>query len=313
MYGSDIPLSNETVFIFLSASTHFKMNCLEELCVDHITQSLSFINACAYMEEAINFKSALLQKKCCERFSESTWRISTENFVTLSQPALSALLDVDEMDEMEASLFLKIKQWMEQQCRNQGLPVNGPNMRHVIGDALYKIHFPTMNVQDFGNYVGTIEGLLTNDELAQVYQKIAIFNNEDFDCPFPTKFRCKSRNVLFETSSLQNFLKKDLCATFGQHYTCNSALKSAKDKPDGKWLGQSLHSLRLVLQCCADLANSSGELCKASPENQETRNEVYDEFLAWQDVIGKTKSVSDIMEKFSELRGKLGKLYKWSR
>ena len=69
--------------------------------------------------------------------------------------------------------------------------MNGFNMRMMIGDALYKIHFPTMTGQDFANSVTTIKGLLTESEIAQVFQKIMVLDNADVECPFPSTYRCE--------------------------------------------------------------------------------------------------------------------------
>jgi len=201
---------------------------------------------------------------------------------------------------------------MEQQCRDQGLPVNGTNMRHVIGDALYKIHFPTMTTQDFGNSVATIEGLLTDSEIGQVFKKITVFDNEDIECPFPSKFRCKTSHYYVPFPDMEKLLKEKIVYNgyTGQYDDCASTLKYAKDQPDNRDIGGPMLSLRLILQCCADLANTSAVQYFTNAGNQALRNEVYDEFLAWQD-IAKTENVSDTMTKFTELRTKLDKLYEW--
>ena len=108
-------LSNNNVFIFLSAAVHFKMPHHEKLCADHISKSMGTKNVCVYMDQALKFKSTALQEKCRHLFSKQTYKVVHEaSFLVQSQPALSALLDTENTDILEVVLFRKIKGWMKQ-------------------------------------------------------------------------------------------------------------------------------------------------------------------------------------------------------
>ena len=107
-------------------------------------------------------------------FSKQTNQVMTsDSFMELSQPALSAFLDFDSTNVLEIALFRFLKWWMTVRCIRAGITNNGANMRKAIGDALYKIRFPTMTTQDFANTVSTIDGFLTDSEIKQVFPGIS--------------------------------------------------------------------------------------------------------------------------------------------
>ena len=250
------------------------------------------------MDEAVKFKSRLLQKKCQEVFSRETKQIIMgDSFLQLSQPALSLFLDVEAINVSEIALFWWVRWWMTKQCEEKNLSINGANMREIIGGTLYKIHFPTMTTYDFSNYVSSIKGLLTDSEMASVFQKITMFDNSEVECPFPADHRC--RNNQFQSLLPE---AKLLCKM-------TEIQKALGDQinPQGQ-MGTS--ALCLVLQCCADLANSTNFCIETTPQSQKDRIEVYKDFCALSVAMEK-KDLSDIWTKFNELKRKLDVLRPW--
>ena len=194
MYCDEITLTDENIFEIIHTSVDFKMDHLEDLCAQYLSKYLSSENVVALTQDAFDLKATALKEKCFSVFGKSTSDFCKRpEFCDLSQPALSALLDAEKINLMEISLFQYVKKWMEHQCEVLHLPKTGPNMRQVISDALYKIHFPTMSVWDFSNEVAAIQGLLSEDEVAQVFRKITTYDKKDVVCQFPDTFRCSSR------------------------------------------------------------------------------------------------------------------------
>jgi len=201
IYSDEIPLAENNVSRYLFAATKYKMEHLEHRCVDFISKFISEKNLWMYMNEALNSNSKILLDRCRHFFSKETGRCSADqSFLKLSQPALCALLDVEQTNVSETVLFLCIRKWMEHQCQGEGLPINGENMRQVLGDALFKIRFPTMAPEEFANLVSTINGFLTVREMSKTFQVISVTNNRDITCPFSRINRCRPRvsiNVVF--------------------------------------------------------------------------------------------------------------------
>jgi hypothetical protein len=316
MYSGELNVSNDNVFTFLAASGQFKISLMENICANHICQQVHTKNVCAYMDEAINFESSVLREKCLEIFSENTYGVlygNQKEFCRMSQCALSAFLDVERTNILEMDLFCYVKKWMEAKCEDEGLPVNGTNMRKVIGDALYKIRFPTMTVRDFANGVVKIKGLLTHTEISLIFQKIAVFDSSDVECPFPSKYRCQISAFYTGHDDMKELSEAEIIRkSYFDNKKCSfrSLLNLAKDLPDGHRMFQS--SFGILLQCCADLANSSIYSYWTNAENKRTREEACDQFHAWKETM-ETKNVSEIMTQFMELRQSVDKLYNWHK
>ena len=178
------------------------------------------------MNETVTYGSSLLQEKFCKLFAKDTNSVLTSrSFTDLTQAPLCAFLDVDHMNVVEIVLFCYIKKWMRKTCEAQGIATNGQNMRHVIDDALFKIRFPTMNVQDFANTVCTIDGFHTDIEKSQVFLKITIFNNRDIACPFSSEFRCRNESLYTAFRDMTHLLQQKVLFQLKVHEfhdTCHS-------------------------------------------------------------------------------------------
>jgi len=253
-----------------------------------------------------------IQKKCQDLFSKETAEIIHSNsFMEISQRALSSFLDVNETNTVEFVLFLRIKQWMQQKCEEEKVIVNGENMRRIIGDALWKIRFPTMTSQQFANSVSTIDGLMSDKEMIQVFKKISVFDNDDIDCPFSNKFRCKISEFSGAISDMLELCDAPIIFDYISEQRCNlnTVFRNWKDSVDGGEL--DISTVSIVLQCCADLANTIEQKSCATPTNKDIRKELYNDFKKWKE-IAKTKNATDTMTKFMDMRKNLNKLCRWS-
>ena len=122
MYGEEVPISNENVFTLLSAAKQLEIFELEGLCVSHIRPLFTVENVCHVMNEAVRFNSALLQENCKAFLSKQTKQVfDSVTYYSLTQPALSAVLGVQETNIVEILLFHNIKRWMKQKFRKQNL------------------------------------------------------------------------------------------------------------------------------------------------------------------------------------------------
>ena len=233
-------------------------------------------------------------------FSASTSSVlEHESFFSLKQHTLSTLLDVDSIDIVEATLFFYIKKWMKKECLNQGLDETGENMRNVLGDALYKIRFPTMNGQDFANCVATIDGFLSESETAQIFRKIMVLDNENIVCPFSAKFRCHKPSVnMFQ--SIEQY-----CSREGSGSVLRNVAKMNQNQVF------DTNSLRLVMQCCADLQNSHNFGYYAYANNKAEAAEALKKFDQLVEMSERAK-FNETMAQYSEFCKSLNKTCAWS-
>ena len=266
MYCDEITLTDQNIFEIIHASVDFKMDHLEDLCAQYLSKYLSSENVVALSQDAFDLKATALKEKCFSVFGKSTSDFCKRpEFCDLSQPALSALLDAKTITLMEISLFQCVKKWMEHQCEILDLPKSGPNMRKVFGSALYKIHFPTMSVWDFGNEVAAIEGLLSEDEIAQVFRKIISYDNKDVVCQFPDTFRCsRQRNTKNNPIACQDVV-------YGQY---NNSSWMPMSEAFNRWrknlMSLDLKSILLLLQSYNDEMNTPSSASRVLTAEEKT-------------------------------------------
>jgi len=314
MYCGEVSNWKDNTIPLLHASKQFKMQDLEKDCVDLIKKAINVENVCTVMEEAINFGSMDLQQSCLEIFSEETdFVLFSRTFNQLSQKALSTFLEAGSSNVIEIILFWNVKLWMEQKCREAGIPVNGPNMRMMIGEALYKIHFPTMTGQDFANTVTTIKGLLTESEIAQVFQKIMVFDNANVECQFPTTFRCIINVYCSPVDDIEHLSHQKVLYKHAnkQHCDFTSLLQHLKDHSDNDEFSLDLVSYRIVLQCFADLFNSGGTATYTTAAQKPLCTKIHDDFFTWIETA-KTRDFKQTMLEFMDMRTQLTRLCKWT-
>ena len=133
---------------------------------------------------------------------------------------------------------------MTKRCIEAGITNNGANMRKVIGDALYKIRFPTMTTQDFANAVSTIDGFLTDSEIKQVFQTITVFDDEGIECPFSNKFRCEKSFYPTPVADMEQLCNQKVLYNWKdrQHCDFSSLMNYMKDCSDDAHIGLELVS-----------------------------------------------------------------------
>ena len=193
LYTRKLNLTGHNAFQCLFAAQHFEIHCLEKKCVEHITKCINPRNVGYYMKEAINFKSEILQMKCKLFFQNNTrTTLSFASLVNMPQSILSAVLDEEHVNISEDELFCYVERWMKAKCIEQELELTGSNMRKVLGDALYKVRFPTMNLNSFAYRINNIEGFLTDTEKWSIFKKMTLQNNEHVHCDFLSKPRMRS-------------------------------------------------------------------------------------------------------------------------
>ena len=272
-----------------------------------MSNKMNIENVCSFMEEALNSQSTQLQQKCQEVFSKETKEIMDHaSFLCLSQHALSTFLDTEEINVLEIILFNLVCKWMREKCNEKKLDINGANMRTMIGDAIIKIRFPTMTSFDFANHVVSIEGLLTDSEIATLFKMITMSDNSKIDCPFPAKHRCRnSKQPAYLSDAKLLYSNARLEHPGAGTSSVVNLLEYIKRASNASQLTPS--SLLLALQCCENLANSPQFSVLADDENHKLRTEIYEDICHLTTTIGKN-NLSDIWTQFGALKTKLGTL-----
>lgn len=93
----------------------------------------------------------------------------------------------------ELNLFCGCLKWAEAECARLNLQPDPDNIRKVLGDALYLIRFPTMELSDFATHVCKAR-ILTAEEKCSVFEYMTVEECDQLcdiirNLNFPTTYR----------------------------------------------------------------------------------------------------------------------------
>ena len=171
-----------------------------------------------------------------------------------------------------------------------------------------------MTQQDFANSVAAIKGFLTKSEIADVFLKMSLFDSSEVECPFSSKLRCKKSRYNVQLDSMKVLCETELLidSATGDKESVESLLLKMKDMQNGDYL--YISSLRILVQCCSDLANTVGFNCDATDENKKIREEISEEFKKWKDSWKEeisSKNVAENTQHITAIKEKLNELITW--
>ena len=159
-------------------------------CITFLEENLTTKHVAVIFEECIFFGELDVVKLCKDVIAGySDEVITSAAFLTIEQDTLKAILDMDELNASEVSIFQACIKWAKAKIDANKEEVTGGKMRDVLGKALYSIRFTEMTSQDFGNIV-LDKNILNKDEENLCFR---YFSREiKPELPFNTKPRDKN-------------------------------------------------------------------------------------------------------------------------
>ncbi len=150
LYSDEVQIDPETVMTTLYTAKKYAVPALERACVDFLKRNLSSDNAFMLLTQARLFDEPQLAALCLETIDKNTSEaLAAEGFTDIDLDTLCVVLERDTLGIRECKLFNAVCRWAEAECIRQGLTVNAPNQRSVLGRALQLVRFPLMTVEEF--------------------------------------------------------------------------------------------------------------------------------------------------------------------
>ena len=197
---------------------------LEEKCITFALSNLSVNNVLTALHVACRFEEEVMQQKCIDFICPNAEKVlETDTLLELDLETLAILLKEENLRVREIELFKAVDKWCEHQLKLQdssSSDIDKFEKRKLLGDAVYLIRFPAMNVTDFAdNCIDS--GCLTPKECCDIFRMLArpkTTTADDNDIGEPPKkeakvqrFISKKRRGNFSVSTvprLNNFLRK---------------------------------------------------------------------------------------------------------
>ena len=200
LYTEECTFTADNVFNILYLAKKYLLASLKRECVVFLIINLNAENVLNVLEQATHFEEEYLERRCWRHIISNTKKVvSSDDFNNISQKTLTKLLMQDILDISELELFQVVLKWIKLQCSRKELEPTVANQRSVIGKAIYKFRFFAMSHAEFIEHVSK-SGLLTPDELIQIYEKFLGTDSPALKWTLPDRKRREivrfSRNIL---------------------------------------------------------------------------------------------------------------------
>ncbi|XP_052240825.1 BTB/POZ domain-containing protein 6-like isoform X2 [Dreissena polymorpha] len=202
LYTDNVDIHGENVGSLLHVARRFQVGALSKLCFRFLDDHVSIANACKIMEQAHMYNETALFEKCIKFTQENgSDVIRTRGFSELCSECLSTILRADNLKAGEDLIFECAVAWATDECRRQKLPPTDANRRSVLGDLLYLIRFPTMDITYYTQNV-SFRDILSDKEAVSIFQ---YFHGEERQLSHKfnknERFRLKDMNPLTKKPS----------------------------------------------------------------------------------------------------------------
>ena len=167
IYYEKLSLNGNNVMQVLHAAKKYQLPSLVKECTDFLDTNLSAENVLPILEHSQFFDEPNLVEKCFDVIEKETEDVfTTDDFMALSHETLTSILDREFLRFDEVKLFQKCHDWANKRKRPS------QSTREILGDALFKIRFPTMSAAEFADVVCKTD-VLSSDEKTDVFMYIA--------------------------------------------------------------------------------------------------------------------------------------------
>ncbi|XP_056002858.1 BTB/POZ domain-containing protein 2-like isoform X1 [Ostrea edulis] len=150
LYCDDDSFTPDRVTSVLYAADKYGVDDLVTKIKSHLDQNITNETVLTVLESAKSFNLEDLLKKCKNFIESDPFAVlQSSSALEMTKETLTYIISLDSlvMDELEIYRFL-IK-WAENQCDRVGIETIDQNIRAMMGDLIYLIRFPLMNLDIF--------------------------------------------------------------------------------------------------------------------------------------------------------------------
>lgn len=169
-YSDVITITNNNVKEMLYAADKYMLAAVKRECETVLKQTAKSEHATKALQTAYQYHLSDLQIESLDYIEMNTKAcLLSEHAVSLSKDCLELILKSDYLDCTETDIYQFILKWGKHQCELAKLEPSGGNIREALGNSLYLIRFPNVEMKFFSDAVAS-SCLLTSDEMVSIYQ-----------------------------------------------------------------------------------------------------------------------------------------------
>ena len=175
IYSDEANLNPDNVMQLMYLAKKYILPSLVDRCSAYVQQNLNASNVFHVLPAVQKFEEKDLLSHCWKVIEKETEEaVKSDAFVAIERSVLEELVVKDSLNIGEVELFKAVDCWAENKCEKQGLAVEGPVKRRILGERIVKgIRFPVMEQKGFASVV-LDSGILTHKEC---FDMVKYFNS----------------------------------------------------------------------------------------------------------------------------------------
>jgi hypothetical protein len=116
--------------------------------------------------------------------------LESDSFLRLPQKCVRMIVADDHHQVEEDTIYRNVIKWCEEECIRRGVSGNDETIREILGDILYEIRFPNMDMGFFQSFIEK-RRILTEDEKKEIKNLLKGVHRTTYR----GLFKCKPRNI----------------------------------------------------------------------------------------------------------------------
>ena len=211
IYSDEVNLKGSNVLGVLYLAKKYMVPSLAAKCMKYLERKVNPTNVFSILSSAQKYEEEKLVDRCWEVIDKQTEKaVKSDEFATIERSVLETIVVRDGLTIEEIDLFEAVDLWATKECDRQGLEVDGPVKRGILGETLVKaLRFPTMKQEDFASIVLDSK-ILTPDEIVTVVKCLSSVPTSPVE--FPEIRRAGFKVNTLRCCRFDNFT--DVCLSF---------------------------------------------------------------------------------------------------
>ena len=167
LYSDEVKLTADSVLEILYLAKKYIVPHLATKCVEYLEKEMNYTNVFEILKHARKFDEEDLVERCWQIIDNNTIDcIQSEAMLKIDHDILESLIKRDTLNVQEDELFKTAKRWAERKCSESGVEATGPEMRRVLGDALFHFRFLAMKPEEFAKHIAPTKICLDSESLS---------------------------------------------------------------------------------------------------------------------------------------------------
>lgn len=174
-YSGESGLTLENIEEILNLAKQCLVIQFDLKCEIFLKDSMTEGNVCWTYQLAVSYDLKTVKNACEDMIGENVPKIFTSNdFLDIDLDILLRILDIEFLKCSEFQVLDGCIKWAGAKCDQKGLNgERGENLRAELGNAVSKIRFRSMNLQDFVKFHKTHAGFFSAEEFVEIISIIS--------------------------------------------------------------------------------------------------------------------------------------------